>query len=956
MRSSHAHDLRQALLFASVSLGLIAAVAAQTPRPHVVVIFADDMGWTDLSSDLPNLGNGSDYYRTPNIDRLASLGMSFTAGYSNAPNCAPTRAALISGQWAPRTGVYTVNGGNRGQSRFRQLDAAPNETVLASSFYTLPEMFRDAGYATGHFGKWHLGSATNTSPTGQGFDENVAGTGRGSISGGSSGHFARNDGSFNLPNCGPNGVSNQFMADRLTGDAISWMGQNVGRPFFCYLSHFSVHTPVQAPSADRAAFDGVPSGVRHDNQTYAGMLKNFDDGIGRVITFLETTPDPQRPGNFLIDNTVVVFTSDNGGLGGYGDAGIAGGQEITHQFPLRSGKGSLTEGGFRVPYIVRWDGVVDPGSQSSVPVQTFDLYPTFTAIADGSTPPSTVLDGVDLSPVLRGQAGTTGRSSLYWHFPGYLQASSSQGTWRATPTTVVRRGDWKLLYFYENQSFELYDLATDIGESNEMSAAQPGLVRSMALEMRDWLLSTNAPLPRNKSNGQEVPLPVPPGGALDNVTWSRLTGAAQPSATTGMALVSRDRDVFGFGGSQNGSPVAEAWTFTGAGGWTPSVSGGPAGRVGHGIAFDPSANRVVVYGGESPVSVFGDTWYYTDAVGWGFRPGGPGARVDMAMTTAPGAVGVVMFGGNSSLGVTFGDTWILDGATPGWVSVSTINAPSPRFGHGLAYDPVHDMVWLFGGFDSTGRALGDLWSFDGVDWTAVVPAGTAPDPRGYALVEWDLYRERLVVAFGAVTPSATTRLPDTFDFDGVEWLRRFPGATPLPRARVGAAFDPSADRVVLFGGTDGGADLSETWMFLTGSPALASTFGSGCLGSGGVPRLQSGSAPWIGSVMDLAIDSLPPGNSPCLLYLGLSRVLWRGLLLPIDLGPAGAPGCFLRTQPLFGVGLAAAAGEASLQLSVPSDPALVGSALYLQAISLDPIANGLGLTSSNGFQLQFGLR
>ena len=348
------------LFLVTTLTALSPGLAAQDARPHVVLVLADDLGWTDLSTGQTNGGNGSPYHKTPNLDRLAAAGTCFTDAYSNGPNCAPTRAALWSGQWAARTGVYTVGGGNRGRPRFRKLDAADNRVVLAPEAETLAEVLKAAGYATGHFGKWHLGNRKGgASPTDQGFDHQVGGNYRGGV--GSLGHFAGEDGSMPIPGMTANGKAGQFMADRLTDEAIDWLGGVRGAPAFCCVSHYSVHTPIQAPAADLAATPEAPEGSRHKHRRYAAMMKNLDDNVGRVLAFLASAEDPLRPGEKMLANTLVVFTSDNGGLGGYQKAGIGGGQEITEQSPLRSGKGSLHEGGVRVPFIVRWDGRVTAG-------------------------------------------------------------------------------------------------------------------------------------------------------------------------------------------------------------------------------------------------------------------------------------------------------------------------------------------------------------------------------------------------------------------------------------------------------------------------------------------------------------------------------------------------------------------------------------------------------------------
>ncbi len=481
-------------------------------RPHIVFVLADDLGWTDLSTGSTCQGNGSPYHRTPHLDALAAAGTSFTHAYSSAPNCAPTRAALWSGQWAPRTGIYTVGSGNRGREQFRKLDAAPNVVTLTPATITLAELLREAGYTTAHFGKWHLGDRKNGgSPEQQGFDHAAGGNNGGGV--GRVGNFADDEGGFPFPGLAKNGRSRQFMADRLTDEALLWMGRAIAaeepQPMFCVLSHYSVHTPIQAPEADFAATPIPERGARHDHRRYAAMLKNLDDNVGRVLEFLSTTPDPLAPEQKLIANTLVVFTSDNGGLGGYNKAGIAGGQEITDQTPLRSGKGSLHEGGIRVPFLARWDGRIAAGSIDETPLQSLDLYPTFAAIGGAELPPESAqpVDGTDLSPRFRAQPAAVERRDLFWHFPGYLQANGKRGTWRTTPGSVIRRGDLKAIYWYETRSWALYDLAADLNEARDLAAQRPAELRELATALRGWLERTDAMLPREIGGG---PVPLPP--------------------------------------------------------------------------------------------------------------------------------------------------------------------------------------------------------------------------------------------------------------------------------------------------------------------------------------------------------------------------------------------------------------------------------------------------------------
>lgn len=485
------------IFFAACSSPMLAPSGAPA-RPNVVLIIADDLGWTDLSTGRTNHGNGSDYYRTPRIDALVASGVAFTDAYS-CPNCVPSRAAIWTGLAAPRTSVYTVPPSDRGLAQYRALDGAPTSPVIESAATTIAEAIAPVGYSSGYFGKWHLGSDPSFGPTANGWGVNRGGTGAGAITGGSDGHFARGDGSF-AGVFAPNGKPAQFAADRVTDETVSWIDSQAG-PFFAVASHFSPHVPIQAPASYVAAFDGVPKGVRHRDQVYAAMLANLDENVGRLLDHLDSTPDPRWTGHALAENTVVVFVSDNGGVGGYVDAGVSGAEEITHNYPLRSGKGSIYEGGIRVPMAVRWTGTVMSAIEST-PVFVTDLLPTIAELAGaqiGST------DGISLVPLLAG--GFVSERSLFWHFPCYLEADAAAGTWRSTPCSAIRRGDWKLVFWYETRTVQLFDLAVDIGENVNVASTHFSLASSMISELRDWLVATGAALPRAKGTTIEVPLP-----------------------------------------------------------------------------------------------------------------------------------------------------------------------------------------------------------------------------------------------------------------------------------------------------------------------------------------------------------------------------------------------------------------------------------------------------------------
>lgn len=443
-------------------------------RPNIVFILIDDMGWKDVGF------MGSEYYETPNIDRLAGQGMVFTNAYANAPNCAPTRACLISGQYTPRHGVYTVGTSERGPANLRKLIPIPNTTTLSSDVVTIAEALKPAGYVSASMGKWHLGNDPEHGPKAQGFDVNVAGNQAGSPRS----YFSpyRNK---NLKD-GPKG---EYLTDRLTDEALEFIEANREKPFFLYLPHYAVHTPLQAKRAMIEKYKRKGGSGGQSNPTYAAMIESTDQGFGRIMHKLDERN--------LTDNTVVIFFSDNGGVGGYRALGIEGG-EITSNAPLRGGKGMLYEGGIREPMIVRWPREVKAGSACDVPVIGIDFYPTLLEMAgiqrkSGlSSEGAPALDGESLMPLLK-QAGTLKRDAIFWHFPAYLQGG--RGTWRTTPAGAIRQGDFKLIEFFEDNRLELYNLKDDIGEKRNLAEVMPGKARQLHQRLIEWRKSVNAPVP-----------------------------------------------------------------------------------------------------------------------------------------------------------------------------------------------------------------------------------------------------------------------------------------------------------------------------------------------------------------------------------------------------------------------------------------------------------------------------
>ncbi len=433
-------------------------------KPNIVFILADDLGWTDLGV------MGSSFYRTPRLDRLAAQGMIFNQAYSPAPNCAPSRACILTGQYSPRHGVYTVNSSARGKSRDRRIIPTPNTTTLADEALTLAEVLRQDGYVCAAIGKWHLGRVPESGPRTQGFDVAIAAS---HIGHPPAGYFAP----FQLPDLegAPEG---EYLTDRLTDEALKFIESHSDRPFFLYLSHYAVHSPFQAPEPIIQPYRERPGSRGHSRPVYAAMVENLDTNIGRVLDKLDACG--------LTANTLVVFFSDNGGV-----------QRVTSAVPLRGGKGMLYEGGIRVPMIVRWPGSIGPGQVCEVPVSGIDFSPTLLEAAGLTPPAGHVLDGLSLLPLFSGQ-GCWEREALYWHFPAYLEGAAEGARdplFRTRPAAAVRSGEWKLIEYFEDGALELYHLADDVGESKNVALTLPDKTRELHEMMKEWRRSLQAPVP-----------------------------------------------------------------------------------------------------------------------------------------------------------------------------------------------------------------------------------------------------------------------------------------------------------------------------------------------------------------------------------------------------------------------------------------------------------------------------
>ena len=447
------------LLFAVLGL-VFAVLSSALAKPNIVLIYIDDYGWRDVGF------NGTKFYETPNADRIAREGIIFRSAYSNGPNCAPSRACLMSGLYSPRHGIYTVANSDRGKASLRKIIPTKNTTVLADEFVTMAEALKAGGYTTATMGKWHLGK----DPTTQGFDINIAGREWGSPSGGG----------YHSPYKYPNLVNKQkgeYLTDRLGNEAAKFIEEHKDKPFFLYLTHYAVHTPIQAKPELMSKYQMKPTVDQQTNAKYAAMIESMDDSVGTVLDTLDRLK--------LADNTIVVFYSDNGGHAG-----------ATSNAPLRGSKGMLYEGGIRVPMAVRWPGVAAPGSVCEEPVIGIDLYPTLLEATKTKRPAKAQLDGSSLIPLLKDAEARLFRPALYWHFPAYLQGSTRRhGPFRTTPSGAVRMGDWKLIEYFDDGTLELYNLTKDMGETSNLAKQQPKQTARLHAMLKAWRRATDAPVP-----------------------------------------------------------------------------------------------------------------------------------------------------------------------------------------------------------------------------------------------------------------------------------------------------------------------------------------------------------------------------------------------------------------------------------------------------------------------------
>jgi arylsulfatase A-like enzyme len=432
-------------------------------KPNIILINIDDLGYKDLGF------MGSEYYNTPHIDALAKSGMIFTNGYAAAANCAPSRASIMTGKWTTRHGIYTVGSSERGESKYRKLIPTVNTVTLAKNHSVLPGILQRNGYQTIHAGKWHL----SDSPLDYGFDINIGG--------GHNGHpksYYPPYGNVQLKNSGK-----EYLTDLIMEYTIESL-DSISQPFFLNYAPYAVHTPIHPVDSLLTKYTSKAAWKGQNNPKYASMIENLDRNIGMLVSTLKR--------NELYDNTFIVFTSDNGGL--YG---------ITQQQPLRAGKGSYYEGGIREPFFFVWEGNIKASSKNDVPITHLDLFPTLLQVAEIETEIHAA-DGINLVPLLR-QKVTNIERPLFWHFPIYLQAynvhnnENRDSLFRTRPGSVIRKGNWKLHFYFENDEMELYNLADDISERNNLVETHPKKVEELLAQLKTWWKGTNAPIPRERN-------------------------------------------------------------------------------------------------------------------------------------------------------------------------------------------------------------------------------------------------------------------------------------------------------------------------------------------------------------------------------------------------------------------------------------------------------------------------
>jgi len=441
-------------------------------KPNIVLLLVDDLGWKDVGF------MGSKFYETPNIDKLANQGMTFTNAYAACAVCSPTRASIQTGRYPARIGVtdwirarFQVKDGDLTpppeyvENGNRSLRTPSNPYWMDQEEVTIAEVLKEAGYFTCHIGKWHLGP-DDYYPEKQGYDINIAGCDMGQPVN----YFDpyANKKGVDFPTLKPR-EKGEYLVDRLADELVNVIQRNKDKPFFINMNYYAVHTPIQGKPELINKYEEKAKVDDQKHAVYAAMVESVDDAVGRLIETLKNEK--------VLDNTLILFFSDNGGLLG-----------PTSNKPLRSGKGYPYEGGIREPMFVYWNGVIKPGSKSDLPVSSVDLLPTICSVTNTNLPNKTI-DGRDISPVFNDKK--IAEVPLYWHFPHYRGKD-------VVPYSIIRDGEWKLIKRYEGKEFELFNLKNDLSETKDLSLQLPDIVQSLDKKLENWLTYTNAKLPIKK--------------------------------------------------------------------------------------------------------------------------------------------------------------------------------------------------------------------------------------------------------------------------------------------------------------------------------------------------------------------------------------------------------------------------------------------------------------------------
>lgn len=466
---------RVSLAFCLLLVSVLPVRSAAPRPPNVLFILVDDLGWADAGFA------GSRFYETPHLDALAAAGVRFTSFYVS-PTRVATRAALLSGQYPARENLGDPAPADDGVARVRRLEPPPFRGAPGKGLSLIAQLLSQAGYHTAVFGEWGMDLEAGLHPTQRGFAEALLTRGP---------HVGF---TTEPPQEIPEGT---YLTDFLTDRSLEYLERHRDHPFFLYLAHVAVGAPYQGKPEVVSRFAKKAPAGNHRDAVYAAMIASLDEGVGRLLQRLEDLK--------IADHTVVIFTSDGGGVGGYIDPESPNRRPtgVTDNAPLRGGNGMLYEGGIRVPFVIRWPGVNPPGSRTTQPAIHVDLFPTLCDIAGIRPPEGQVLDGVSLAALIRDPGGHLGRDAIFWHFPDYLRAASG-AAWRTTPAGAVRAGNFKLIESYEDGRLELFNLVEDLGEKDNLVRSLPDKTEELKAKLAEWRTAVSAAMPT---------LPAPAAGA-----------------------------------------------------------------------------------------------------------------------------------------------------------------------------------------------------------------------------------------------------------------------------------------------------------------------------------------------------------------------------------------------------------------------------------------------------------